>query len=201
MTLPSRSTSSLPACPGSCLRSPAKQSRAANEAKRRNSFIGSNLQNADESPCSHALNQNRPSFPLPAEHRSRQRQSVILLPVPSLRLNRLATDAKKVSRRDLPQVGILHDLVRPRTCPLREIPFRQRLQPPGNPPEQMLPMPGPSFLLKHFAKLLPQACQTRPAQTLNFHQYRVIHRSGFLSVTVNHSHMNALCGHTSKVLL
>ena len=120
------------------------------------------------------LDQNRPSFPLPAEHRPRQRKAAILLPVPSRRLNRLATDAKKVSRRDLPQVGILRDLVRPRTCPLREITFRQCLQPPCNSPEQMLPMAGSSFLLKHLAKLLPQACQTRPPQLFNFDQYRVI---------------------------
>jgi hypothetical protein len=50
-------------------------------------------------------------------------------------------------------------------------------------------MPGSRFFLKYFAKLLAQACQTRPAQTLDFDQYRVIHRF-FLSVTVNHSHMN-----------
>ena len=137
------------------------------------------------------LNQNRPPFPLPAEHRSRQRKASILWSGPSRRLHRLAADAKEVSRRDLSQVGVLRDLVRPPTSPLREIAFGQRLQPPGNPPEQMLPMAGSRLLLKHFAKLLSQACQTRPAQLLNFHQYRVIHRCVFLSVTVNRSHIHA----------
>jgi hypothetical protein len=55
--------------------------------------------------------------------------------------------------------------------------------------------------LKHFSKLLPQACQARPAQLLNFHQYRVIHHRVFLSVTVNHSHSHALHRATSKCIL
>src|ERR1035437_6410606 len=152
-------------------------------------------------PLRKDFNQNCPPSPFPAEHGSWQRQPTILLPVPSRRLHCLAADVKKVSRRDLPQVGILRDLVRARTCPLREITFRQCLQPPGNPPEQMFPMSRSRLLLKHLAKLLPQGCQTRPAQLLNFHQYHVIHRCVFLSVTVNHSHMNALCDPTSKCIL
>jgi hypothetical protein len=92
------------------------------------------------------LNQNRPFFPLPAEHRPRGRKAAIFLSVPSRRFHRLAADCEKVSGRDLPQVGILRDLVRSRMCPFREIAFGQCLQPPGNSPKKMLPMPGSSLL-------------------------------------------------------
>jgi hypothetical protein len=57
------------------------------------------------------------------------------LPVPSGRLDLLAADGEKVSRRDLPQVGVLRDLVRPLACTCGEITFRQCLQPPRNPPK------------------------------------------------------------------
>src|SRR5579862_4778264 len=59
------------------------------------------------------LDQNRPSFPLPAEHSTRKRQAAILLPtipVPSRCLDPLAAYRKEVSRRDLAQVGIPRDL-------------------------------------------------------------------------------------------
>jgi hypothetical protein len=100
------------------------------------------------------LNQNSSSFPLPAEHSSWQRQPAILLPVPSGCLDHLGADAKKVSRRDHSQIGVLRDLVRPFASPLGEIAFDQSLQPPSNPPKHMSPVPGSRLLLKHFSKLL-----------------------------------------------
>jgi hypothetical protein len=78
--------------------------------------------------------------PFPAEHGSRLRQPTILLPVPSGRLDLLAANSEKVSRRDLPQV-VLRDLVRPLASPLSEIAFRKCLQTPGDPPKQKSPMP------------------------------------------------------------
>jgi hypothetical protein len=48
----------------------------------------------------------------------------------------------------------------------------------------MIPVPGTCFFLKHLPKLLAQIRQACPAQPLNFHHYRVVHR--LLSVTVNH---------------
>jgi hypothetical protein len=59
------------------------------------------------------------------------------IPIPRRRLYGLAFDMKEVSRRDLSQLGVLGDLLRPFPGPLSEIPFGQRLQPPRNPPEQM----------------------------------------------------------------
>jgi hypothetical protein len=41
---------------------------------------------------------------------------------------------------------------------------------------KMFPVPGSRFFLKHLSKLLSQACQARPTQLLNFHQYRFVHR-------------------------
>jgi hypothetical protein len=101
------------------------------------------------------------------------------LPVPSRRLHRLAADTEKVSRRDLPQVGILRDLVRPRTRPRRQIAFRQCLQPPSDSPKQVFPVTGTGFLLKYLSKFLSEAREARPPQALDFHQHRVIHRSSF----------------------
>src|ERR1017187_7566908 len=121
------------------------------------------------------LNQNGSSLPLPAEQSSWQRQSAILLPVPARRLSGLTFDGEEISRRDLSQVGILRDLIRPPTSPFGEIAFGQSLQPPGNPPKQMSPMPGSRFFLKHLPKFLSEGRQACPAQLLNFHQYRVVH--------------------------
>jgi hypothetical protein len=127
------------------------------------------------------LYQNGSSFPLPAEQSSWQGQSSVLLPVPARRLSGLTLNGEEISRRDLSQVGILRDLIRPPTSPFREIAFRQSLQPPGNPPKQVSSMPGSRFFLKHLPKFLSEGRQACPAQLLNFHQYRVIHRSFFLS--------------------
>ena len=104
-------------------------------------------------------------FHLPAEHRTRQRQAAILLPaipVPWRRLDALASNGKEVSRRDHSQVGILRDLVRPPACPFGEISFGQGLQPPGDPPEQMFPVPASRFFLKHLPILLAQSRQCWP---------------------------------------
>src|SRR5665213_679606 len=76
--------------------------------------------------------------------------------------------------------------------------FGQCLQSPGDSSEKMLPMPGPRLFLKHLAILLAQSRQRRPAQLLDFHQYRTVHSFRFLSMTVNHRHMNALCGAKGK---
>ena len=79
------------------------------------------------------LNQNGPSFPLPAEQRARQGQAAILFPaiLPSARHpDRFAAHRKEVARRNRSQVGISCDLLRPRASPLREISFGQGLQTP-----------------------------------------------------------------------
>ena len=114
------------------------------------------------------LHQNGPSFPLPAEHgypASGKRLSCCRrFRSPRRRLDALAVHAKEVSRRDHSQVGILRDLVRPPASAFGEISFGQGLQPPGNPPEQMFPVPGSRFFLKHLLILLAQIRQCGPAQ-------------------------------------
>jgi hypothetical protein len=62
----------------------------------------------------------------------------------------------------------------------------------------MFPVPDSRFFPKHLPILLAQSRQSRPTQALDFHQYRSVHSFGFLSVAVNHSHMNALCRLTGK---
>jgi hypothetical protein len=62
----------------------------------------------------------------------------------------------------------------------------------------MSPVPGVRLFLKYFAMLRAQTRQTCPAQVLNFHEYRIVHSFGFLSVAVNHSHMNAPRGAKGK---
>ena len=109
-----------------------------------------------------------------------------------------AAHGKEVPRRDLPQIGILRDLAGPPASAFGEISFGERLQPPGNPPEQMFPVPGSRFFAKYLPILFAQTGESRPAQALDFHQYRIVHSFRFLSVAVNHSHMNARCGLTSK---
>jgi hypothetical protein len=134
-------------------------------------------------------------FHFPAEQSARQRQAAILfpaIPIPSRRPDKLAVHGKEVSRCDCAQVGILRDLVRPPARPSGEISFGQGLQTPGDAPEQMLPVPDSRFFLKYLPILRAQGRQSRPAQALDFHQYRSVHCFGFLSVAVNHSHMNAL---------
>src|ERR1039458_8495253 len=124
------------------------------------------------------LNQNGPSFPLPAEQRARQGQAAILFPaiLPSARHpDRFAAHRKEVARRNHSQVSISRDLVRPPASPFGEISFGQGLQTPGDPPEEMFPMPGSRFFLKYLPILLAQSRQTRSAQVLNFHQYRRVH--------------------------
>src|ERR1019366_1426625 len=62
----------------------------------------------------------------------------------------------------------------------------------------MFPVPGARFFPKHLPILLAQSRQCRPTQVLDFHQYRSVHKCWFLSVAVNHSHMNALYCPTGK---
>src|SRR5260221_10954880 len=64
----------------------------------------------------------------------------------------------------------------------------------------MFPMPAARLFLKHLSELLAQTRHAGPAQGLNFHQNRIVH-SCFPLVSVNHSHMNALCRPTGKVIL
>jgi hypothetical protein len=47
---------------------------------------------------------------------------------------------------------------------------RQGLQPPADPPEQMLAVPASRLLPKHHPILLAQGSQAYPAQLLGFHQ-------------------------------
>jgi hypothetical protein len=97
------------------------------------------------------LNQNRPSFPLPAEQSARQGQAAIRFPaiLPSARHpDRFAAHGKEVARRNHSQVRISCDLLRSRANPFGEISFGQGLQTPGDPPEEMFPVPGSRFFLK-----------------------------------------------------
>src|ERR1039458_9201379 len=64
------------------------------------------------------------------------------IPVPARRPDGRATHRKEVSRRNRSQVGIPCDLVGPRASPFGEISFGQGLQTPGDPPEEMFPVPG-----------------------------------------------------------
>jgi hypothetical protein len=57
------------------------------------------------------------------------------------RADALALHHQKVRGRDDTQVGILRDLLCPSAGTIREISFRQCLQPPGDAPEQMLAVP------------------------------------------------------------
>jgi hypothetical protein len=113
-------------------------------------------------------------------------------------LAKLSRHCKEVSRRDLAHVGIPGDLVGPPPSAFGEISFGQRLQSPGNAPEQMFPVPGARFFAKYLLILLAQTGECRPAQALDFHQYRSVHSFVSPSVAVNHSHMNARCGLGSK---
>jgi hypothetical protein len=127
------------------------------------------------------LNQKNSSFPLAGEQGARQGQAAVLLPaipVPARRADALAANGKKVRRCDRAQVGIPRDLLRPVAGAFREISFGQCLQPPGNPPEQMFPVPRSRFFLKHLPILFSQTSQPRPAQVLDFHQYRAVHSLG-----------------------
>ena len=97
------------------------------------------------------LDQNVPSFPFPAEQRTRQGQAAIRFPaiLPSARHpDRFAAHGKEVARRNHSQVSISRDLLRPRASPFGEISFGQGLQTPGDPPEEMFPVPGSRFFLK-----------------------------------------------------
>jgi hypothetical protein len=119
-------------------------------------------------------------------------------PVPSCDLDTFSAHHKEVPRRNLAQIGVLRDLACSPPSAFREISLGERLQPPGNPPEQMFPVPGSRFFPKYLLILFAQTGECRPAQALDFHQYRIIHSFRFLSVAVNHSHMNAPRGPTSK---
>jgi hypothetical protein len=128
------------------------------------------------------LDQNGPSFPLPPEHGARQGQAAVLLPaipVSPRRSDTLAFHGKEVRGRDDSQVGILRDLASPSLRAFGEISFGQSLQSPGNPPEQMLPVPRARFFPKHLSVLRAQRRQRRPAQVLDFHQYGIVHSSWF----------------------
>jgi len=71
-------------------------------------------------------------------------------------MNLLAANGKEVSRRDHSQVGIPRNLDRSPARALGEIALGQRLQTPGNPPEEMLPVSALCFFMKHLPKLLAQ---------------------------------------------
>src|ERR1017187_2044697 len=96
---------------------------------------------------------------------------------------------KEVSRRDRSQVGVACDLVGPRASPLREISLGQGLQTPGDPPEEMFPVPGSRGFLKHLPVLPAQSRQAGSAQVLNFHQYRLVQ---VLLLSVDHSYRCAI---------
>src|ERR1039458_962364 len=124
------------------------------------------------------LDQNVPSFPFPAEQRTRQGQAAILFLaiLPSARHpDRFDAHDKEVARRNHSQVSIPCDLVRPLASPFGEISFGQGLQTPDDPPEKMLPVPGARFFLKYLPVLDRKSRQARSAQVLNFHQYRSVH--------------------------
>jgi len=142
------------------------------------------------------FDQNGPSFPLPREQSARQGQAAILfapIPVPSRRPHAFPAHGKEVWRCNGSQIGVPGDLVCPPARPFGQIAFGQCLQTPGVAPEQMFPMTGSRFFLKYLLVLFAQSRQCRPAQVLDFHQYRIVHSPGFPSVAVNHSHMDALC--------
>jgi hypothetical protein len=86
-----------------------------------------------------------------------------------------AVHGKEPGWCDYAQIGIAGDFAGSPACPLGKISFGQCLQPPRDPAEQMFPVTGSRFFLKHFAILLAQSCQSRPAQVLDFHQYRIVH--------------------------
>jgi hypothetical protein len=138
------------------------------------------------------LHQNRPFFPLPAEQSARQGQAAIVfpaIPAPASRPDALAAHGKEVSGRHRSQVGIPCDLVRPRASPFGEISFGQGLQTPGDPPEEMFPVPGSRGFLKHLPVFPAQSRQAGSAQVLNFHQYRVVQ---VLLLSVDHSYRCAI---------
>jgi hypothetical protein len=85
------------------------------------------------------------------------------IPVPSRYLDRFAAPGKEVAGSDLAHIGIARDLVCPPARPFREISFGQGLQTPGNPPEQMFPVPDARFFAKHLPILLAQTRQSRGA--------------------------------------
>lgn len=88
----------------------------------------------------------------------------------SRRLDAFAREAKEVSRSVNSQIPILRDLLRPFARPLGEISFGQGLQPPSNPPEQMLPMFAARLFLKGLLIFLTQFRHTRPAQAFDLSQ-------------------------------
>jgi len=147
------------------------------------------------------FHQNVPSSPLPRKQSAGQGQAAVLFPAIAVSPrcpDALSVHGKELGWRDHTQVGIPRDLLRPTASPFREISFGQGLQTPGNAPEQMFPVPRPGFLLKHFPIFVSQSRHARPAQALDFHQNCIVHRCCFLSVAVNHSHMNALGGLAGK---
>jgi hypothetical protein len=117
------------------------------------------------------FHQNGSSFPFTGQDRARQGYAAIQFPAITLsrRLDALATDAQKVSRRECSQVGVLGDLERTRTRPLGEISFGQSLQSPGDPPEQLFPVPGSRYFPKYLSILLQQSRRACPAQAFDFH--------------------------------
>src|SRR5208337_3435801 len=124
------------------------------------------------------VDQNRSSFPLPAEHHPRQRETAIrwtTIPATRPRLDALTIHSQEIPRRDFSQVSISRDLLRPFESSLGEISFGQSLQTPRDAPEQMFSVPGSRGLVKQLAELRAQIGQRGPAQVLNFHQDGSVH--------------------------
>src|SRR5579862_5900641 len=119
------------------------------------------------------VDQNRSSFPLPAEYHPWQRETAIrrtTIPATRCRFDRLTIHPQEIPWRDFSQVGIPHDLLRPFGCSFGEIALSQSLQTPGDTAEQMFPVPGSRRLVKQVAELRAQIGQCGPAQVFNFHQ-------------------------------
>ena len=88
---------------------------------------------------------------------------------------RSSPTVKKSGGAIVAQIGILRDLTGPPASAFGEISFGQRLQPPGDAPKQMFPVPGSRFFLKYLLILFAQTGECRPAQVLDLHQYGIVH--------------------------
>ena len=91
------------------------------------------------------------------------------------------------------QVRIIGDVLCPLASPHREISFGSRLQAPGDPPEEMLPMARARLFPKHLAIPLPQSCYVRAAQSLQFQQHASMHSPAPLRGCSPHSHERSFC--------
>ncbi len=97
-------------------------------------------------------------------------------------LDAFAREAKEVSRSVDAQVSILGDLLRSFARPLGEISFGQRLQPPSNPPKQLLSVFAACLFLKSLLIFPAQLRHRCPAQALDLPQYGRVHLKLFSSL-------------------